>query len=221
MNDGDCAGAVWLKKTYAWLVGALRQATTRSGFPSPFRSSTSSAYGVDPTVSTTVDERTGVPTAGSVWLKKTTTVPSPSHATTISGLASPFRSATFSAPGEPWPVAKSSFVVNDGELIPADVALRSTEMEAAILLDTTMSGRPSLLTSPSFASHGPEPVAKSLLAAKLSAPPEERLAITETVSAVEFTAVTSSLPSPSTSPTTIPVGPVPVTQSTRPANDGL
>src|SRR4029434_1051077 len=103
---------------------------------------------------------------GAVVFNSTEAVLEPVFATARSSLPSPFTSPTVTDTG-PEPVVKSCLAAKLGGAPPGALVFSSTDTVLELSFATARSSLPSRFTSPTVTDTGPEPVAKSCLAAKL------------------------------------------------------
>src|SRR5579885_3532517 len=193
-------------------------ATTRSGLPSPLTSTAATDCGA-PAVNVCCAAKLGALAPGAAVLNSTETVPLVPFATTRSGMPSPLTSAT-ATPVGPLPVANATCAAKLGVADPGDVVFSRTEMELLTVFTAIRSGLPSPFTSATATACGPVPTVNVCAAAKLKVPAPIAVVLrnTDSVPLPRLATITSSLPSPLTSPTATPYGSVPVANVCGAAN---
>ena len=197
--------------------------TAISGLPSPSISPAAIPYGAVPVAkSTFVANELEVIDPEKPVLRNIDSVLLVVFETAISGFPSPSKSAMATPKGRV-PAVKSTFAAREPEVIDPEVLVfLNTDIEAPLLLVTTISGFPSPSISPMATPAGFVPVVKSTFAEKelLEIVPDVLAFLkTEIVLLPELVTTRSALPSPSISPKAAKYGPVPVVRSTLVARD--
>ena len=139
----ELPGVVKFKNTETLLEKTF--ATTKSGIPSPFRSSTETVREALAVIKSYLAEKVGVEAPGVVVFNNTETLFS--FTTAKSGLPSPFRSSIETGQG-PNAVVKSNLEEKEGVELPGVVKFKNTETLLELKFDTAKSGLPSPFRSP-------------------------------------------------------------------------